>query len=81
MPYDLFAMTHHRTRSGTTRGRPSWLRIVILLLIYGGLLAGGHWGSEWLIGLVGVDLGPGVESHARHLVMAGVIHFERLKID
>ncbi len=65
-------MTHHRTQASTTRGKPSWLRIVILLLIYGGLLAGGHWGSEWLIGLVGVDLGPGVKSHARHVVMAGV---------
>ena len=49
-----------------------WTKIIFLLLIYAGLLAGGHWGSQWLIDLVGVDLSPGVKSHARHIVMAGI---------
>ena len=62
----------------TPTGKRRWLRIIILLLIYGGLLAGGHWGSQWLIGLVGVDLSPGVESHARHLVMAGIAFYTAL---
>lgn len=55
-----------------------WLRVVILLLIYGGLLAGGHWGGEWLVGLVGPDLGAGVESHARHAVMAAIALYTAL---
>ena len=54
------------------------MRIVILLLIYGGLLAGGHWGSQWLIGLVGADLDPGVASHARNVVMAGIALYTAL---
>ncbi len=58
--------------SDATPGKRRWPRIVILLLIYGGLLAGGHWGSGWLIGLTGVDLSPGAASHARHVVMAGI---------
>lgn len=55
-----------------------WIRIVVLALIYSGLLAGGHWGSQWLIGLVGVDLSPDANSHARHLVMAGVLLYTAL---
>ena len=58
--------------SDTTPSKRRWSRIAILLLIYGGLLAGGHWGSEWLIGLVGVDLSAEAESHARHVVMAAI---------
>jgi len=53
-------------------GKRRWLRVAVLLLVYGGLLAAGRWGSEWLIGLAGVDLGPGAESHARHVVWAGI---------
>jgi len=48
------------------------------LLIYGGLLAGGHWGSQWLFATVGVDLGPGVKSHARHVVMVGIALYTAL---
>ena len=59
-------------------GKWYWPRIFILLLIYGGLLAGGHWGSGWLISLVGVDLSPGTESHARHFVMAGIAIYTAL---
>jgi hypothetical protein len=62
----------------TTPGKRRWPRIVILLLIYGGLLAGGHWGSQWLIGLVGVDLSPEAQSHARHVVMAGIAFYTAL---
>ena len=64
--------------SDTGPGKRRWPRIVILLLIYGGLLAGGNWGSQWLIGLAGVDLSPGAESHARHVVMAGIAIYTAL---
>ncbi len=65
-------MTHQQTQENAPPCKRRWLRIVILFLIYGGLFAGGHWGSQWLIDLVGVDLSPGVKSHARHVVMAGI---------
>jgi hypothetical protein len=71
-------MTPYRAQENTPTGKRRWPRIIILLLIYGGLLAGGHWGSEWLIGLVGVDLSPGVKSHARHVVMAGIALYTAL---
>jgi len=71
-------MKHHRTQANTPPGKRRWLRIVILLLVYGGLLAGGHWGSQWLFGSVGVDLGPGVKSHARYMVMAGIALYTAL---
>jgi hypothetical protein len=64
--------------SDNTAGKRRWLRIVILLLIYGGLLAGGHWGSGWLISLVGVDLSPGAAAHARHVLMAGIALYTAL---
>ena len=70
----------HRTQENTPTGKRRWPRIIILLLIYGVLLAGGLWGSEWLIGLVGVDLSPGVESHARHVVMAGIALYTALMV-
>ena len=65
-------MTNDHTHATVPKGKRRWMRVVILLLIYAGLLAGGHWGSEWLINLVGADLSPGVKSHARHIVMAGI---------
>ncbi len=65
-------MTHRRSQENNHTGKRRWMRILVLLLIYGALLAGGHWGSEWLIGLVGVDLSPEAESHARRVVMAGI---------
>jgi len=71
-------VTLHRTQANDPTGKRRWLRIAILLLIYGGLLAGGHWGSQWLIGLVGADLGPGVSSHARNVVMAGIALYTAL---
>jgi hypothetical protein len=55
-----------------------WPRIVILLLVYAGLLAFSHWGGDWLAGLVGTDLGPEAESHARHLVMASMAIYTAL---
>ena len=65
-------MTQQQIQANNPPGKRRWLRIVILLLVYAGLLAVGHWGSQWLIDLVGVDLSPGVKSHARHVVMAGI---------
>lgn len=54
------------------------MRFLVLALIYGGVLAGGHWGSEWLVGLVGVDLSADAKSHARHVVIAGVVLYTAL---
>jgi hypothetical protein len=54
---------------------PRRLRIAVVVLIYGGLLAGGHWGSGWLIGLVGVDLDAGAQAHDQHVMIAGVAFF------
>ena len=61
-----------------TPGKQRWPRLVILLFIYGGLLAAGHWGSQWLIGLVGVDLKPEDGSYARHVVTAGIVIYTAL---
>ena len=54
---------------------PRWLRITVVVAIYGGLLAGGHWGSGWLIDLVGVDLDAGARPHDLHVMIAGVAFF------
>ena len=70
--YDLPTMSLHRTQENTPKSKRRWFRIVVLLLIYGGLLAGGYWGSEWLVSLVGTELSSGVKSHARHVFMAGI---------
>ncbi len=56
----------------TAKDISRWLRIAVVALIYGSLLAGGHWGSGWLIDLVGVDLGTGAQSHDLHVMIAGV---------
>lgn len=72
------AMTLQPTQADAATGKRRWPRIVILLLVYGSLLAAGHWGSQWLIGLVGVDLSPETGSHARHMVMAAIALYTAL---
>jgi hypothetical protein len=62
----------------SAKGIPRWLRIAVVALIYGSLLAGGHWGSGWLIDLVGVDLGTGAQSHDLPVMMAGVVFYAAL---
>ncbi len=57
---------------------PRWRRIAVVALIYGGLLAVGYWGSGWLIGLVGVDLGTGAQSRDLHVMIAGVVFYAAL---
>jgi hypothetical protein len=54
------------------------LRIAVVLLIYGGLLAGGHWGSGWLIEMIGVDFGAGAQSGGRHVMVAGIVLYTAL---
>ncbi len=61
-----------------SRELPRWPRLAAVLAIYGGLLAGGHWGSGWLIDLVGVDLGAGAESHDLHVMIAGTAFYAAL---
>jgi len=71
-------MSYHRARENTSTGKRRWPRFVILLLVYGGLFAGGHWGTQWLISHTGVDLTPGPESHVRHALMAGIALYTAL---
>ncbi len=59
----------------STEGIPRWLRIAVAALIYGSLLAGGHWGSGWLIDFFGVDFDTAVQSHAFHVMIVGVVFF------
>ncbi len=59
-------------------GAPRWRRIVVAVLIYGSLLAGGYWGSGWLIDVVGVDLGADAQSRAHHVMIAGVVFYAAL---
>ena len=54
---------------------PRWLRIAIAVLIYGSLLAGGYWGSGWLVDFFGVNFGTAVQSHELHVMMIGVSFF------
>ena len=63
-----------------TPGKWNWPRIVILLLIYCALLAGGRWCSEWLIEFTGADLTPGAASHARHVLFAGIALYTALMV-
>jgi len=64
-----------RTLEPSPGGMPRWLRITIVALFYGGLLAAGHWGSGWLIDFIGVDLGAGAQSHGLHVMLAGVAFY------
>lgn len=59
----------------SAEGMPRWLRFAVVALIYGSLLAAGHWGSGWLIDLVGIDLGTGAQLHDLHVMIAGVAFF------
>ena len=59
----------------STEGAPRWLRIAVVVLIYGSLLAGGYWGSGWLIDFLGVDFGSAVQSHELHVMVVGVAFF------
>ena len=59
-------------------GTSRWLRIAVVLLIYGGLLAGGHWGSGWLINFVGVDLGTGAQSRDLQVMVVGIVLYTAL---
>lgn len=49
-------MTSSDVRAPRNPPRRKALRIIILLLVYGGLLALGHWSGDWLIEYVGMDI-------------------------
>jgi len=55
-----------------------WPRIVLLLVVYGGLLAIGHWGSGWLLDAVDFDFGASLQAHETHIIMAGVTFYATL---
>jgi hypothetical protein len=59
----------------SAEGTPRWLRIAVVALIYGSLLAGGYWGSGWLIAFLSVDFGTAVQSHGLLVMMVGVAFF------
>ncbi len=62
----------------SAEGIPRWLRIAVVALIYGSLLAGGHWGSGWLIDLVSVDLDTGAPSRDLQVMIVGVAFYTAL---
>jgi hypothetical protein len=62
----------------SAKGIPRWLRIAVVALIYGSLLAGGHWGSGWLIDAVGLDLGTGAQSRGLDVMVVGVVLYAAL---
>ncbi len=47
-------------------------------MIYGGLLAGGHWGSGWLMDFAGVDLGTGAQSRDLQVMVVGIVLYTAL---
>lgn len=55
-----------------------WLRVIIIILIYASLLVGGHWGSGWLIDLVGDNIGTNFQEHETHVMIGGVALFSIL---
>ena len=62
----------------SAKGIPRWLRIAVVALIYGGLLAVGHWGGGWLIDLVGADPGAGAQSRNLHVMIVGIVFYAAL---
>jgi len=62
----------------SVNGMPRWLRIVLLVLIYGGLLALGQWGSGWMIDLIGMELGAGTRSYDLYVMTVGVVLYAAL---
>lgn len=65
-------MNNRRIEDNASTRKRRWVRLVILLLLYAGLLACGHWGSKWLIDTIGMDLSTQVLAHTRHVVTAGI---------
>ncbi|MEP3599182.1 MAG: hypothetical protein ABJN26_04660 [Stappiaceae bacterium] len=59
-------MDGEHEQTGLRAKKRQWIRVGVLVLIYGGLLAGGHFGSQWLIG---TSLG----THARSMVVAATV--------
>jgi len=57
---------------------PRWWRIALVIAVYGGLMAVGHWGSGWLVDLIGVDIGPSAQSHGFHVMIAGLLLYAAL---
>lgn len=61
-----------------TKPRQRARRIAVAVLMYGAILAAGHWGGSWLVSLVGDDLGADTTSPAKHAVAAGLIVYAML---
>jgi len=62
----------------SAKGKARWLRIAGALLIYGSLLAVGHWGSEWLIDFIGMEFGSGAQSYDLYVMIAGIVLYAAL---
>ena len=62
----------------SAKGIPSWVRIAILLLILGCLLAIGHWGSEWLVDVIGMEFGAKAKSYSLYVMIAGIVVYAAL---
>ena len=53
--------------------RRRWLRIIVVFVLCASLLAIGHWGSQWLIDIIGFDLSVDINAHKRHAMISAVI--------
>jgi len=62
----------------SAEGKPRWLRVAVVLLVYGSLLAVGHWGSEWLIETIGMEFGTGTQSYDLYVMIVGVVFYAAL---
>lgn len=65
-------MSSHSTPSNNSRRKRRWIRIGVLVAIYCALLVGGHWGGEWLIELVEMDISSARDANTKPMVIAAV---------
>jgi len=62
----------------SAKGIPNWLRIAVLLLICGSLLAVGHWGSGWLVDVIGMEIGNSAQKYSTYMMIVGVVLYAAL---
>ena len=70
--YAALIMSSHSAPSNNSDRKRRWLRFGVLIAIYCVLLIGGHWGGEWLIELVEMDISSAENANTRPMVMAAI---------
>ncbi|MHA1537019.1 MAG: hypothetical protein ACTSUD_05650 [Alphaproteobacteria bacterium] len=64
--------------AATAKGLPSWLRIALVAVLFGCLLALGHWGSGWLVDVIGMEFGANAQKYSLYVMVAGVVFYAAL---